>query len=94
MDHFSHVNTLTTGSTSDLESWERNETLQLMRVHGIHRVCGWMFTSIHLSKEQKQQAFGQSCEKFDLCWSCGRTLHTAKDCFTWSMDVWCKEDEQ
>ena len=34
---------ITSGSTDDLEFWERNETLAQMRRQGLGRVQGWMF---------------------------------------------------
>jgi hypothetical protein len=74
------VTPYTTGPSSDLESWERNETLARMRKHGIAKVRGWMFTSITLTKEQAEDAFRQICEKYDLCRRCGRSGHFATQC--------------
>ena len=80
---------LTSGSVTDLESWERNETLQRMRVHGIDKVRGWMFTSSGpLSDDERQDVFRQICEKFDLCRRCGRGSHFADRCFAKSFDHW------
>ena len=79
---------LTSGSTSDLESWERNETLQRMKSHGIENVRGWMFTETRLSDESCRDAFRQICEKFDLCRKCGRTSHFAERCFARTVDAW------
>lgn len=81
-------NLLTSGSTSDLESWERNETLQRMKVHGIDKVRGWMFTSKTLTDANRQDAFNQICEKFDLCRRCGRNTHFADKCFARTRDGW------
>ena len=77
-----------TGSEVDLESWERNETLARMYKHGVANVRGWMFTSIRLSAEQEEQAFGQICEKYDLCRQCGRDTHFADKCFARSRAFW------
>lgn len=82
------TNLLTSGSPNDLESWERNETLQRMRTHGIQNVRGWMFTTTELSVENYQDAFRQICEKFDLCRRCGRSSHFAERCFARSVDTW------
>jgi predicted GIY-YIG superfamily endonuclease len=79
---------LTAGSSGDLESWERNETLQRMRTHGINNVRGWMFTATVLSTEDYHDAFRQICEKFDLCRRCGRSSHFAEGCFARSVDTW------
>jgi len=80
---------LSSGTTADLESWERNETLQRMRVHGIDNVRGWMFTSsAPLSQDERQDVFRQICEKFDLCRRCGRGSHFADKCFATSFDKW------
>ena len=77
-----------TGSELDLESWERNETLARMYKHGVGNVRGWMFTSARLSAEQEEQAFGQICEKYDLCRKCGRNTHFAIKCFARSRAFW------
>ena len=79
---------LTSGSASDLESWERNETLQRMKLHGIENVRGWMFTEARLSHESRHDAFRQICEKFDLCRKCGRSSHFAERCFAKTVDSW------
>ena len=82
------VPTITSGSTDDMESWERNETLTRMKTFGIDKVRGWMFTASHLSYEDKRSAFRQICEKFDLCRSCGRISHFAEECFATTVDSW------
>jgi hypothetical protein len=88
MGKTSRIDTLTEGSDEDLESWERNETLHLMRIHGIQNVRGWMFTCIVMSEPQKQTAFQQICEKFDLCRRCGRSTHFVDRCNAQTMDEW------
>lgn len=69
-----------TQACEDLEAWERAEVLARMRKHGIGRVRGWMYTSPELSEAQREHAFGQVCEKFDLCRRCGLRGHFAVDC--------------
>ena len=80
----------TTPIPSDLESWERNETLTRMYKHGIENVRGWMFTTKRLSDDQRQYAFSQICEKFDLCRKCGRDSHFVDSCFAKSKADWAK----
>ena len=80
----------TAGSVSDMESWERNETLELMKTHGITQVRGWMFTSINLTDDDIEAAFRQICEKYDLCRRCGQASHFAEDCRSTSKAVWAK----
>lgn len=71
---------LTQGSASDLESWERAETLERMYTHGIDRVRGWMFTTPVLGRELWDVAYREICERFDLCRRCGLKGHFIKDC--------------
>lgn len=82
---------ITSGSTDDMESWERNETLTRMRLFGIDKVRGWMFTSSKLSEDDKRTAFNQICEKFDLCRRCGRTSHFVDECFATTADSWADD---
>ena len=76
------------GSLDDLESWERNETIERMYRYGIDNVRGWMFTSLSLSEEQYQAAFNQICEKFDLCRRCGHNSHFKQKCFARTTAAW------
>ena len=80
----------TGGRLEDLESWERNETLNQMYLKGIDQVRGWMFASPTLSPIQKRQAFQQVCEKFDLCRKCGRHTHFAHECRAKSVAYWAE----
>jgi len=64
----------------DFESWERNETLELMSKHGVEKVRGWMYTSQHLSQETVDSIDAQLCEKYDLCRSCGGKGHFMSAC--------------
>jgi hypothetical protein len=79
---------LTSGSAADLESWERHETLQRMKTHGIENVRGWMFTATVLSDDDRCDAFRQICEKYDLCRRCGRNSHFSDQCFASSAVPW------
>jgi len=64
----------------DHEAWERAETLARMRKHGISNVRGWMYTSQVLTDAQVEHAFGQVCERHDLCRKCGKGGHFAARC--------------
>jgi hypothetical protein len=81
---------ITSGSVADLESWERNETLARMKAHGIERVRGWMFTASVLSLKDKEDAFHQICEKFDLCRKCGHGGHFAEQCASRCKPDWAQ----
>lgn len=58
--------TLTQPST-DLESFERAETLEQMWVNGIKNVRGWQYTKLYLSEFEYESVFRQMCERKDLC---------------------------
>lgn len=66
--------------TDDFESWERAETLFWMSTQGVDKVRGWMYTTTHLSKEQRKHAFEQICERYDLCRRCGKAGHFISEC--------------
>ena len=85
---FTRVDPVTTGSTDDMESWERNEVLTRMFEFGIDNVRGWMYTLKTMPIEQKLSAFDQICEKFDRCRKCGRGTHFVRDCQALSADLW------
>jgi hypothetical protein len=72
----------------DLESLERNKTLELMYKHGIENVRGWMFTTTHLNEGATEDAFKQICEKYDLCRKCGRNTHFVDKCFARTRAAW------
>lgn len=72
--------TVTQPIIGDLESWERNETLEQMQRHGVERVRGWMYTSTELSEEQLDSIDSQIAEKYDLCRLCGQSGHFASQC--------------
>lgn len=82
---------LTTGSTGDLESWERNEVLTRMYRHGLDSVRGWRYTHRgSLTPEERLSARNDIMEKFDLCRRCGRNSHFADSCFARTPAEWCK----
>ena len=72
----------------DLESWERVETLTRMYEYGIENVRGWLFTAPQLSSRDKDMAFMQICERFDLCRRCGHGTHYANNCHSRQRVVW------
>ena len=53
--------------TSDLESFERAETLEQMWVRGIKNVRGWQYTKLYLTEFEYESIFRQMCERKDLC---------------------------
>ena len=65
---------------ADMECWEWTETLALMFPHGMGKVRGWLFTSPELTPSQREHAFRQVCENFDLCRTCGTAGHLASGC--------------
>lgn len=82
---------LTTGSTDDLESWERNEVLTRMYRYGMDSVRGWRYTrKDYLTSKERQSARNDIMEKFDLCRRCGRNSHFANSCYARSPAEWCK----
>jgi hypothetical protein len=82
---------LTDPILSDLESWERNETLLRMTMVGISRVRGWMFQNKILTTPEKTEAFNQICEKFDSCRRCGKTEHHTHRCTVHGSFAWWME---
>lgn len=64
----------------DWESWERNETLELMRLHGIQKVRGWKYTMQCMHQSDIDDALSQIREKYDLCRKCGQANHFAMHC--------------
>jgi GIY-YIG catalytic domain len=69
-----------TPPSADLESWERGETLARMYTQGVCKVRGWMYTSPEMDHVMREHAFGQICEKFDLCRRCGSEKHFVSAC--------------
>lgn len=56
-----------TQPTTDLESYERAETLEQMWVNGIKNVRGWQYTKLYLTEFEYESIFRQMCERKDLC---------------------------
>ena len=83
--------TITSGPKDDMESWERNETLEQMYQKGIQKVRGWMFTTSVLTEKQEEDAFKQICEKYDLCRKCGHNNHFADRCYAKKRAEWAKK---
>jgi hypothetical protein len=79
---------ISSGSICDLESWEREETLQRMHIYGIDNVRGWIFTDSDLEFEQHEAAYFKVCERFDLCCYCGHAGHVANDCTSMTVADW------
>ena len=73
---------------TDLESWERSETLFRMKLHGVDAVRGWMYTSVELTQAQREHIFQQICEKFGLCRVCGGGGHFASACTSRGRAIW------
>ena len=71
---------MTEENEADPEAWERSETLARMHRHGVSKVRGWMYTTPVLSEAQRDHAFGQVCERMDLCRRCGMAGHFAGAC--------------
>ena len=83
---------LTSGSTDDLESWERNEVLTRMYRHGMECVRGWRYTRKGpLTLDDKISARNDIMEKFDLCRRCGRNNHFKDKCYARTQANWCKD---
>ena len=69
-----------TMGSPDWEAWERNETLHWMHHKGIKNVRGWLYTEPVFSEDLERHAFGQLCERYDLCRKCGRKGHFISQC--------------
>ena len=78
----------TMGQTTDLEAWERAETLERMHKHGINNVRGWVYVTPVMSPHQREDAFQQICARKQLCSTCGRPSHFAAQCFANGKATW------
>jgi predicted GIY-YIG superfamily endonuclease len=65
---------------SDVESWERAETLHRMRTHGVDAVRGWMWTTVRLSATQRRSVREQLRERYSTCRACGEAGHFVAEC--------------
>jgi len=77
------VPTVFHGSLGDISSWEMNETVTQMLLHGYANVRGWEFTSCGLLSTGeldtiKNVVMGQT----DTCRNCGNGGHFAESCLT------------
>ena len=78
------------GSDMDTESWERNETLTRIYEYGLDAVRGWIYTNRYLTQADKESAFHQVCDKFDLCRRCGGAGHFVSKCTASSRVPWAQ----
>jgi hypothetical protein len=65
---------------SDVESWERAETLHRMRAHGVENVRGWMWTTVRLSAAHRRSVREQMRERYSACRACGEVGHFVAQC--------------
>jgi GIY-YIG catalytic domain len=72
-----------TQPTTDLESYERAETLEQMWVNGIKNVRGWQYTKLFLTEFEYESIFRQMCERKDLCRYCTVLYSIALCCIVW-----------
>jgi len=79
---------LTKGSTDDLDSWERTETLALMYTIGIDKVRGWHFTNKLHSDEDRRHINSNICSYNRLCHRCGFGSHMVTKCYARSRSYW------
>ena len=83
-----------TPPSTDLQEWERQETLLRMVKHGCNGVRGWEFSSLDLSSSQRQTIKTLLCgSTTGLCRNCGREGHYAKTCRTRSKAAWLQDLE-
>jgi hypothetical protein len=85
---FTEVKPITSGTSADMESWERSEVLELMYQFGIDAVRGWKYVFSGMPLSQKLSAFDDVCERFDLCRRCGRGSHFVRECEALTTDRW------
>jgi ribosomal protein L37E len=88
------VATVHVGSSSDLASWEMNETVAQMLMHGFENVRGWEFTNCAAltSKECdtiKTIVMGQG----NMCRRCGGEGHFATHCHE-PIHLWLQDIEK
>mmetsp|Transcript_8170 Transcript_8170/g.20575 ORF Transcript_8170/g.20575 Transcript_8170/m.20575 type:complete len:217 (-) Transcript_8170:180-830(-) len=78
----------TTPWLPDFESWERAETLSLMKDYGHNRVRGWKYTMPELDSDSIESLYNDIVERFDLCRKCGRSSHMVSKCYASSEASW------
>lgn len=69
-----------TRAMDDYESWERAETLWRARAHGCELVRGWMWTTVRLTSENRDEIRRQLAERFSSCRACGSSDHFIGQC--------------
>ena len=79
---------LTEGSVSDLDAWERVETLTQMYTVGVNKVRGWHYVQRELSDEDKRGIHRNICSRNNLCYRCGFGSHMVTKCFARSQALW------
>ena len=73
------IDTLTS-IPQDLDSWERSETIDRMKIHGASRVRGWRYTAMALSERDRETIVQDVIERHDLCRGCGEQGHLYNAC--------------
>ncbi|KAI9549685.1 hypothetical protein GHT06_003871 [Daphnia sinensis] len=67
---------------------ENEETLRMMRQHGVDRVRGGSWAMVALSDEDRRDVVRHGATLFDLCARCGRNGHFAVGCDATCYDTW------
>jgi hypothetical protein len=80
-----------TPTITDLESFERAETLDRMWQHGVENVRGWQYTSQKFTEFEYESIFRQMCERKDLCRKCGGAGHMISSCSSLKLAPWIGE---
>jgi len=71
------VPTVFSGSLQDISSWEMNETVTQMLLHGYENVRGWEFTSCTaLASGELDTIKNVIMGQTNNCRKCGRSKHT------------------
>ena len=79
---------LTNGSETDLDTWERIETLTLMYSVGIDKVRGWHYVQRKISDEDRRHIHRNICSRNGLCHRCGGGSHMMTQCFARHRSLW------
>ena len=69
-----------TSRMDDLDSWERAETIEQARIHGIEKVRGHSWTTINLTVNMKKEFVRHIRDRYDLCRRCGSSDHMISTC--------------
>jgi len=77
------IPTVFPGSLQDVSSWEMNETVTQMLLHGYGNVRGWEFTSCQaLSTGELDTIKNVIMGQTDMCRNCGNGGHFAQTCLS------------